>query len=351
MSDDIINDSGADSATSTESPSDQLATSQADTQTSDATVASASPAEAATSGGTGSESSSPTDTRVAQDAQTAPAQQQAAVDYKKRYDELKGQYDRTVPQLRQYQERLRQFDGVDPNAVAQWREAQQRAQAEKLPRYAPQHPDHAGFQALRQKLDWARATIAKAPPDKREEVKALVAQNFTEQEFAEIDQWEQYQREFTAHFAADPRGVIAREAQIVARQMVEQVLQEREAHQSVGSWFQNQANAELAQRYGAEAQRMMVEEGMSWSRAREWMEMRARLDTLSNAAGKAVGLQAVAGAQTQQRKAAAAISADPKADRAVDPKAVAKERGIIVGSTQYLALLDDLNSKGLLPRV
>lgn len=353
MDDGTIDTSGTTSATADASP-DTSATSQIATPDGVQAAQTSPDASSATSEGGEAASSSATDTRVAQDAQTgaqnpSAAQRQADVDWKKRYDEIRRHHETQInPKLKQYEQQLKQYDGVDPHAVRQWREAQQRAQAEKLPRYSPQHPDHASFRKLREKLDWARDLIAKAPDDKRGEVKALVSQNFSEQEYAEIASWENYQREFSAHFASDPQGVIAGVAQQVARQAVEQVLQEREAVRRVEEWASRPESMALSEKYGDEAMKMMVEEGMTFARAREWMEMKAKLDALSNTAGHAAALQASASAQFNQRKAAAAISADPKADRQVDPKEVARQRGIHPSSPQYLDLLDELNSKGLL---
>lgn len=275
------------------------------------------------------------------------AKTQPQVNWEQRYSELRKREAALTQQVQQYQSQFQQYQGVDPNAVRAWQQAQQRAQQEQLPVWNRQNPNNVRFQQTQAKWSAYKDAINRAAtPEQKQAVRDTLGATFSPEEVQQVQQWENHQREFSANFAADPAGTIAQVVDQRVQQAIQQHTQRAQAEQSVGQWFNDPANQEIVKRYGPQMAQAL--QNNSWDMVKNYFVAQARLDGLQSRVGEAD--KAVTAAKEKERllQGAAAVTRDPKAVNQVDPMSVAKKRGISPGSAEYWDLLTELKESGLL---
>jgi hypothetical protein len=344
--DNIATDStGATATSETTSPvSETTATS---------TPAAPSPVEAADSSGPASAATqanadgslTPANTTL-QAANKQPTQ--APVNWEQRYSELRKREAEITRQNQQYQQQFQQYQGIDPNAVRAWQQAQQRSQAEQLPVWNRNNPNNPRFQQTLAKFSAYKAAMGRAAtPEAKQVVRETLGAEFSNDEVQAVQQWENHQQQFQANFAADPTGTIAGIVNQQVQQAIYQNQQKVVAEQSVGSWFDDPSNKTIVERYGREM--MDALRNNQWTMVRDYYVNKAKFDGLQSRVGEAD--KAVTAAKEKDRllQGAASVTRDPKVQTKVDPAAVAKKRGIQPGTTAFYDLLLELKEDGLLP--
>lgn len=274
------------------------------------------------------------------------AKTQPAVNWEQRYGELRKREAELTRQNQQFQQQFQQYQGIDPNAVRAWQQAQQRAQQEQLPVWNRNNPNNGRFQQTQAKWAAYKDAINRAQtPEQKEAVRATLGASFAPDEVQVIQQWENHQREFQANFAADPAGTIASVVEQHVQRAIYQSQQRAQAEQSVGQWFEDPANKQIVERYGR--QMMDALRSNSWDLVKSHFTNQAKLDGLQSRVGEAD--KAVTAAKEKERllQGAAAVTRDPKSQATVDPMVVAKKRGIQPGTDEYWDLLRELNESGL----
>lgn len=341
----IANDSAGDTTTS-----EQASPAPADTST----TAASAPVEAADSTGPASAetqanadgSLTPANTTLQaankQPVQATPAQ--PAVNWEQRYSDLRKRETALSQQVQQYQQR---YQGIDPNSVRQWQEAQQRAQQERLPAWNRNNPQNPRFRDTLRRFDDYRNAMGRAQtPEQKEVLRQTIGQSFSQDDVQTIQAWENHQREFQANFAADPAGTIADIVAQTVRQEIAQSQKMAEAEQTVGKWFNDPANKAIVDRYGPQMMELM-QRGNDWRFVSQYFTQKAQVDGLQSRVGEADKAVTAANERDRLLKGAAAVTRDPKPQTVVDPVKIAKQRGIAPGSEAYYDLLLELKGNGL----
>jgi hypothetical protein len=277
-----------------------------------------------------------------------PATPNQNVNWEQRYSELRKREAALTQQFQAAQQQLNQFQGIDPNALRQWQQAQQRAQQEQLPVWNRQNPNNPRFQQTQAKWSAYKDAMGRAnSPEQKEAIRQTLGAEFSQEEVQQVQQWENHQREFQANFAADPWGTIAGIVDQRVQAAVQHQNQRVQAEQTVGQWFADKGNQEVIQRYG---QQMMaaIQQGNSWNMVRDFYVNQAKLDGLQSRVGEAS--KAVTAAKEKDRllQGAAAVTRDPNVKSKVDPMKIAQKRGIQPGTPEYWDLLRELEQDGTL---
>lgn len=307
------------------------------------------PVEAADSSGPGT----PPATQANADGSLTPAnttlqaaKPQPTTNWEQRYGELRKREAALTQQVQQFQSQFQQYQGIDPNSVRAWQQAQQRAQQEQLPVWNRNNPNNGRFQQTQTKWSAYKDAMNRATtPEAKEAVRSTLGASFAPDEVQAIQQWENHQREFQANFAADPAGTIASVVDQHVQRAIQQHQQRAQAEQSVGQWFEDPSNKEIVGRYGQ--QMMQALRNNSWDMVRQYFANQAKLDGLQSRVGEADKAVTAANEKERLLKGQAAVTRDPKVQTTVDPMAVAKKRGIQPGSAAYWDLLHELKESGL----
>jgi hypothetical protein len=345
----IATDSAGTSDTATSASPASAATSSESAPSSVDAAVSTGPASAATQTIADNGSLTPPDTTL-QAANQAAAPAQPAVDYEKRYADLRREQAKWQQERQQYQQQVQRYQGVDPNAVRQWQQAQQRAQQEQLPPWNRNHPANARFNEAKVKWTQFRQAIQRADtPEAKQWVQQTLGSQFQDDDLRAIQAWEQHQRSFQEGFASDPEGSIADIVDRRVQQALETHQKRSQAEQTVGQWFDDAQNKPLIERYRSELIQL-GQSGATFPLMKEWLQMKAKLDGLQSRVGEADKAKTAADEQSRLLKGNAAVTRDPKTKSVVDPMVVAKERNIQPGTPDYWDLLTELHSQGLLPK-
>lgn len=338
-----ISDNSAETTATVDvsSPVD-TATSDNSPQSSVHSDGSTDPAQAATQATTDSTGSLVTPNTTLQNAKPAAA----PINWEQRYGELRKREQAQAAEVQRFKQQQEAFKGVDPSAVKQWREAQQRAQAEQLPPWNRQHPANARFSEAKVKWGAYKQAMARAStPEQKEWVQQALGGQFEQEDLNVLRAWDQHQRTFAEGFASDPEGSIA---DIVDRRVKEALGKHQEhaqAETKVGAWFDDAANKPLIERYGPLMANIM-QRGGDFELAKESAVRQYRIDSLQSRVGDADKAQASAQEQARLLKGAAAVTHDPKVAVSIDPMSVARARGIQPGTDRYYDLLTELKEQG-----
>lgn len=273
-------------------------------------------------------------------------------DWQKRHKDLEREFQRRTQQLKQYQNQLRQYEGIDPGAIRQWQEQQAHAQRASLPQWDPSHPENSKFTALQERWSFGNKFLtAHQQHPAFEDMRNNMLAQFSPQERQQMQSWSQHQQAEIARFASNPAAhqeMIRKEAAQVFQgefQRLQQESQERaQAESHVDGWFKNPANKAVIANYG-QAMFQALQQGQPWhivQRDAEIAHYRAQL-------GK--GNQTVAAAEEQRRlaKGNATITRDPatspKADLYQEAVKLAKERGIQPGTPSFMPIIHEVETR------
>lgn len=251
--------------------------------------------------------------------------------------------------LRKLQEYEQRYSGVDPSAIAQWKEAQARAQREGLPAWDPRNPNAHRFQALLDGYGRLHQQYQSAQsPEDRDRIRNLIAQSYSQEEQQQIAGWFNHQKEFQARLAqGDPR-LLAEMVDQRVNQILHQQQQWHRETQTVEAWFNDKKNQELATNYGQEML-SQIQAGQPWDVVRERFELRAQLDELRSKVGAAETRSKSAEAKEQLLKGKATVSRDPVVSKPVDimteARRIARERGYRPGDPRIMTITRELEAK------
>lgn len=249
-------------------------------------------------------------------------------------------------EARQYQEKLKAYEGVDPKAIQSWRQEKERAAQANLPRYNSKHPEHGSFVELKARWHQAQQTFSRLKqseqdPQKIAAIQQHILADFSPEEQQEMRGHAQHLRKFHERMAEDPEGTLAEMIEGRFAQMLEQrearARQEQQAEQSVGSWFDNPANKSVVDSQG-QWMEQALQSGMPWAVVQREAEIRF-LRTQVNA-----GQSKVQAAEERSRlvKGNAAITRDPVTTPVVDSyetaKRLAKERNVEIGGPGWMEI-------------
>lgn len=273
-------------------------------------------------------------------------------DWQTRHKDLEREFHRRNQQLKQYQNDLRQFDGIDAAAIRQWKEQQAHAQRASLPQWDPSHPEKAKFDSLEARWAFGNKFLNahQKHPAFDEMLQNMQAQ-FTPQERQLMANWDQHQRAENIRYASNPalrREEARKEAQEVFQsefqRMSQEHVQRQQAEQHVEGWFKNPANKGVIENFG-QAMYHQLQQGVPWhivQRDAENAHLRSQLGT---------GKQTVAAAEEQRRlaKGNAAITRDPATNEPADlykeALKLAKKRGIRPGSAQFMPIVHEVEAR------
>jgi hypothetical protein len=269
------------------------------------------------------------------------------------FKNIQRELSRRSNELRQHQERLKSYDGVDPQTIAAFRKQQEEARAARLPMWAAKHPEHPKFQEL--KTRWREANSAyqrlahgKSPED-QDALRAQVLAGFSPDEQRTMREFSQHQSTFMERLAADPDGTLqemldTRVNQILS-QREQQFAQRQQAEQSVGEWFNDQRNGAVLNTQ-REWMISALEQGAPWSLVRLEAENRHLKSQLGAQTSKVLSAEE----RSRLAKGNAAISRDPVTAPVDDDPyeyavKTAREKGIEVGGPRWIQHIASLNLK------
>ena len=257
-----------------------------------------------------------------------------AVNYQARLAEVEARYKALRSGYDQGQQQLKQFQGVDPKAVADWQKQQEAAQQAQLKIWHPKNPQNVQFAGTRAKLDAYRTQLQGAKtPEARAAIEATVPAIFSQDEQTSIREWEAHKAQTMDRFASDPDSFIQELLESKLQSTIDGRFQtltkEQAAVHDVESWFTNPANAPIAQKYAAEM-RQALTDNVPWPYVRQMAIDRFRLEGAQSREGAVDQKAAMAKAQLQAQKKNASITRDgkttPKDTIARQVFAMAKEK-------------------------
>lgn len=284
----------------------------------DAPATDAAPAEKQDTGSDDSDTSSTTDSTVADEKTDdgKPAQQ----DYESRYKELQREFTRRSQELKRYRESL---GDLDPGEVAERiRKQQEQQQVQTLPPWNPQSPHHGRFSQALQNWDIYRQQIQSAPDDEtRKAIGAAWSGIITDEDARAIKAFEQHRAAETQRMVADP-GYLQQKLREEAAAVVRQEMAQQSAVMKYQAFFSSPEIAPLVQKHGR-ALHALMQGGMA---AEEAVEYVRSMETTA-AKGKVDSDRKVAAAEAQRAlaKGQATVSRDKPGQKITDPLAAARK--------------------------
>ena len=307
------------------------------------------------------QSSQTAPTQDGQDAltnQTGPisAVKPATVDWEKKYHETTKGFGRMRNEYGTMRQRLDQFEqnykGIDPQAITAWKQQQEAAVSAKLPKHNQKHPEHAAFMQTHSEYKrllqgWQRAESPEGKAAFAAEMERYPAD--VQQDIAAL---EAHKRTTVERIASEMEGFGSLDEMIASKTkgMFERERLKSDAETKVNAWFDAPTNKPIID-YTSAALHKALTDGVPLAYAQKMAEDAYKIDAYESRLTNTDQAVAASQARTQAAKANAAITRDTTATagRRVDPVQVARDRGITdLASGAYVALLNELNSKGLL---
>lgn len=282
----------------------------------------------------GSSTKPDTTSHTPQEGTVTAAPPAPAVNYQARLAEVEARYKALRSGYDQGQQQLKQFQGVDPKAVADWQKQQEAAKQAQLKIWHPKNAANGTFGQTRTKLDMYRSQIQAAKtPEERATIEATANTLFTPQERDNIREWEGHKAQRLDAIAADEDAWFMEKLEKLGMskvtEHVQKFSQEQAAVHDVETWFTNPANAPIAQKYAAEM-RQALTDNVPWPYVRQMAIDRFRLEGAQSREGAVDQKAAMAKAQLQAQKKNASITRDgkttPKDTIARQVFAMAKEK-------------------------
>lgn len=351
----VTDDTANDAALGDSSASAGDAT-QRDPQPAVTSPATDSPAPKAAESLTGADPSSlKTATDVAANSDPNKVQAPPGMVPQRDLDNLKRALDARSRELQSHRAQLEQWKGIDPNGVRSFLKQQQDAQAAKLPMWSAKHPENGRFGELKARWQQANQTFSRLrdgqTPEQQQATRAQVLADFSPEEQQIMREHGMHQRKYTERFSEDPEGTIAEivdtRVQQALAQMQQTQQQNQQAEQSVGQWFQDQANTPIL-----ESQREWLIQAMSpreqGGLGMPWTIARLEAENRFFRSQRDVSTAKVLSAEERSRlaKGHAAITRDPVTAPISDPYELAvksaKEKGITIGGPGWNDLVHSL---------
>lgn len=224
--------------------------------------------------------------------------------YEKRIADLRAGQGRTANELHQYRQK---FKDIDPDA------ARKALEASKRPEYPVWHPKHEGNRTFREtQAAFSRYETAMArakTPEARSVLQETLGSTFSEKEVQQLQEWRSHQQNETARMASDPDAYREQIRSEVQEQIREEMRANREEAE-VATWFGNNANQPVIERYRDEMIGLM-NEGWHWPQVQRYIEAKSKADGLQSRVGGAEVKAAAARAQQSALKSNAKASRDP----------------------------------------
>ena len=248
--------------------------------------------------------------------QAAPAAA-APIDWQARTAQLQEQYKRLQAGYTQGQQQLKQFQGVDPDAVAAFKKQQEAAAQAALKIWHPKNPQNTQFAGTRAKLDAYRSQIqAAATPEARAAIEATASTLFTPQERESIREWEGHKAQVMDRFASDPDSFIEelleKKLQSTIDNRFQTLSREQQATEDVQRWMNAPANIPIRDKYAPEMMQAL-KDNVPWPYVRQMAMDRFKLEGAQSREGQVDQKAAMAKAQIQAQQKNASIQRDGKA--------------------------------------
>lgn len=265
-------------------------------------------------------------------------------DWQKRYSDLMSHTDRQTGQWKQRME----AQGREMAQLQQWKQEQEsRAKAASLKRYNKDHPEHAKFQSTLQRRDMAQKQLASLQsrndlsPEQKTAMAEIIRGPLTDDDLREVQEYEEYQRNFQREMASDPRAALAPIIRDEARALFQEELRAMRASADVAHDFADPKLKPLVEEHGQELAKA-IQDGVPYEYAKHMMTMFAELQQLRGQSKVLTGKAALADERTRLAKGEASITRDPRAP-APDPYklalAEATKKGISPASPAFAAIL------------
>lgn len=293
------------------------------------------------------------------DGQPAQAAQPAD-DWKKRYD---GQYQasqRISREKKELEGRLasfqsemeslkKQYTGVNPQEVQQWRQQQE---AQSLPVWNPKHPEHQSFQSAHQKFQFFNDLVnAQSDPAVREAITKQFQASVSPQDRQRINMFIEHGERERVRMQMDPQGYIQSQVQSLVEREISKF------RDNTVQSYQESVNARtelagLQQKYPelATAEHLtkimeLVQQGAPMSAAFHAV----RADILEKRISGANVAKASAEEKERLLTQSASISRDPaissKVDLWAEAEKIRKAKHIPSGDKRMMTIYDDLRRK------
>jgi hypothetical protein len=169
----------------------------------------------------------------------------------KAYQNLRPAFTKTTQELAELK---RRYDGIDPDAVRAWRQAQAEAQQAKLPAWHPKHPEASRTMAALERVEAYRKAVNALPQDQRQAQAQAMAQalGVSEQDVKLAQEYQGHRETTLKEFSRDPESWLQQRMQPMLQDAIQQHLEaERtrmQAETQVDQWFTK--NDAVAKEYG-----------------------------------------------------------------------------------------------------
>lgn len=224
--------------------------------------------------------------------------------YEKRVADLRAAQGRTANELHQYRQR---YKDIDPDAA---RKALAATQKQEYQPWHPKSPENRSFSAVKDSWErYKRSMQSAKTPEARQLLQETIGSTFTQKEAQQIEAWEQHKAQDAERRASDPEY----EREMRREELREELRQEMQAQREeaeVASWFSNQANQPVVERYRDEMIQLM-NEGWHWPQVQRYIEAKSKADGLQSRVGGAEVKAAAARAQQSALKSNAKATRDP----------------------------------------
>lgn len=245
-------------------------------------------------------------------------------------------------------------------------ETKRREEQAKAKRWQPEHPEQGKFESLVERRDRARAQRARAlqmefpdgiPPEHaralRKQMDEVIAGDFTEQEQAELREFDQHQKETAYRMATNPQKAVLDIALPAVRKEIQGIFQEMRMQQEVQRDLQDPALKPLFDRFGDDMAKAM-ESGVPYEQAVHYTRVYGEYETalhenarLKQQLEALTGKVSAATVQQDLAKGKAAIVRDinvPKRSAFLEAKKWARENQIDTDSDAFRRKVRELES-------
>jgi hypothetical protein len=260
---------------------------------------------------------------------------------------------------REHQEYQQRYQGIDPQEINRWRQAQQEAQQRNLKRWEPRHPEHNKFQATMAKRDALNAQIGKlrnrgdlSPEQKQALETEMVETALTPEERTELMEHAGMNRDFMLNPVANAKQVARDEAMTVFREMWANETRRMNAEQSVQKDLANPVLAQLAADPRMNEKMSAIMQGLTegtlspWQIAKHIALLETQVGSLQSRAGEADQYRSQASEQQRLLQQGASHTRDaaavPRRDIYKEARRIANEQGLPHGHPKFMQIVRDL---------
>lgn len=260
---------------------------------------------------------------------------------------------------RERDELQQRYQGIDPNEIQRYRQAQQDAARKNQKRWEPDHPEHFKFQSTLAKRDSLNAQLGalRKRGDLSPEQKAAVADDMisaalSPDEQVELKEHEAMNKEFLLNPSANARQIARQEARNAFQEMWHSEMRRMQAEQSVAKDMANPAIAELAADPHMNERMSNIMSGVSKGQISAWQVskhialLEARLASLQSREGEADHARAQMSEQQRLLQTGASHTRDaaahPTRDIYKEARRIADKEGLPHGHPKFMQIVRDL---------